>query len=733
MPTEPDSSRQIEWRRRPDLQVMPLEFSGRLSWGIKDPISLAYFELQEEEFFVLQRLDGRSTVSMICQEFNQRFRPQLLSTAELAQFLGQLISQGLVIAANAGYGPALVARSVRQTARQRLSRWTNVLCLRFRGIDPDPLLTWLLPRFGWIFSPAALVFGLLLIFTSATLVLVQFAQLVDRLPDVRAILSTPNLVWIPLLLCLVKVLHELGHGLACKRYGGECRELGVMLLILTPTLYCNVSDMWMVRSKWKRIIVSAAGMWVEALIAAICTLLWWHSSPGLFHSLCLNLMFICGISTFLFNGNPLLRYDGYFVLADWLEIPNLQQQSIAAIRSQLSQWFCGISDPGDWAVTRQRRVLLLAYGVAASTYRLMLTALIIWSLYQWLQPMGLEVVFQCLAAPLVILMAIRPAVEGFRFLNSIQNRQQINWRQFRFRTISTVALLILALSIPIPSRIETVALVDQDSAQPVYASIGGTLISSRRIGEMVFAGQEVARLSDPKLAAELLRLQSEFELAQLKLLQLERRRIHEPEVAALIPSVRESMRDFQAQLKQLQITMERMVLRAPQDGVILPGPWHFSGANHAALRTWAGSPLEDQNQNCYIPAGTTVCLVGPEKSKAALLLASQDDINLIQIGQVVHTAWRESPGEVLSGKVIEIAALDLETLPRDAVLRLALPAQQGSDGSLIPVGIWYLVKVRLDSLEPNLLRGAAGRAKIFIQPRSLSSLILRWATQTFAG
>jgi len=105
------------------------------------------------------------------------------------------------------------------------------------------------------------------------------------------------------------------------------------------TLYCTVSDIWIVRDKWQRIAVSLAGMWIEAAIAATCTLLWWFSSPGLFHSLCLNLMFLCGVSTFVFNGNPLLRYDGYFALSDWLEIPNLQQQSAAIVRARLLGWF----------------------------------------------------------------------------------------------------------------------------------------------------------------------------------------------------------------------------------------------------------------------------------------------------------------------------------------------------------------------------------------------------------
>ena len=126
---------------------------------------------------------------------------------------------------------------------------------------------------------------------------------------------------------MTKVLHEFGHGLSCKHFGGECHEMGVMILVLTPCLYCNVSDSWMLPNKWHRAAIGAAGMYVEVVLASICTFIWWFTEPGLFNYLCLNVMFICSVSTVMFNANPLLRYDGYYILADILEIPNLRQKA----------------------------------------------------------------------------------------------------------------------------------------------------------------------------------------------------------------------------------------------------------------------------------------------------------------------------------------------------------------------------------------------------------------------
>lgn len=725
------SGQRIPWTRRADLQIVPLEFARRRSWGVKDPVTLTYYELRDEEHFVLQQLDGRSTWSTLCTEFHQRFRPRTLALAELHQFIGQLASQGLITTDSPGYGRLLVARNRVATARRRWSRLTSVLCVRFRGVDPDPLLGWLLRRMDWIFAPAMFAASLFLILAALMLVVVQFERILERLPDARALLSPPNLIWLPLLLALVKVVHEFGHGLACKRFGGECRELGAMLLVFTPTLYCNVSDMWMVSDKWKRIAVSAAGMWVEAVIAAACTLLWWFSTPGLFHSLCLNLMFICGVSTFLFNGNPLLRYDGYFVMSDWLEIPNLQQQSAGAIRGWLASWFCGVPDDLASHESSSRRCLLITYGIASTGYRVVLTFLILWSLYYWLQPFGLAIFVQLLAIPMVGLMILNPIATAVRFLRSAHNREHINWPRFRFRVLLTCIVAAFILTMPIPGRVTATALLDQGSAERVYAVLGGTLESARSIGETVEAGEEIARLADPKLQLELIRLEGELNQCRMRLQQLERRRIGEPAVASVIPTVREAIGDFESQLAQLRDTADRLVLRAPCAGIVLAPGWQSGSISPVALPYWRGTPLDERNQGCFIKPGTTLCLVGPSESRSAILLVSQDDINMVRVGQAVRVVWRELAGEVLTGQIVEVAALDLDLLPRDTVQRLNVPARPTSAGTLAPIGTWYLARVSLDPTQSPLLRGAVGEAKILTDSQSLGTQSLRWLHRTF--
>lgn len=719
----------VRWLRRADLICERRVSDGRPVLAIKDPVRLSYFELSEESSFVFEQLDGQVTIQALCERFHERFRPRCLSEEELHRFLGQLASQGLVVAESFGYGNLLLARETDLQTRRRWGKWTSLLAIRFRGINPDLILEKMLSWVGWLFSPWAVAAAALLVVSAITLVAVQFDHLRARLPETQALLTASNLLWLSLLLAIVKVLHELGHGLTCKRFGGECHELGVMLLVFTPTLYCNVSDIWMIRNKWQRIAVSAAGMGVEVLIAAAATLLWWFSQPGLFHTLCLNLMFLCGVNTLLFNGNPLLRYDGYFVLADWLGIPNLQQQAQTSVRSSVSRWFCGFSTEVD--PTSTRRVGLFAYGIASTFYRVLVTGLMLWGLYHWLEPHGLGAIAQLLAIPTLAVLVLTPLLSATRFLNAKENRDRIRWPRFLGRMILTIGLLAGALSIPLPMRVAARALIDDDDAQRVYVTMAGTLVEAVAPGQSVEAGQTVGRLEEPRLAAALTELEGQLALQKQRLASLELRRVSEPQLAAEIPSVREAVHDLEQQLAQRRADSERLILRAPRAGVVLPPPRSESPPDRGALSAWSGSPLDEQNRLSYLRGGTVFCLVGDDTSLSATVVISQDDISLVRVGQRVRLKWNEVAGEITTGQIEDLAALEGVALSREELIRLELPSVTNRSGQPIPVGTWYRARVRLDPSQVIPPRGAAGAVRIDVAPQSLVARLIRWARQTF--
>ena len=726
-----NETKRVPWRLRPDLQSASLEFEGRPRWGIKDPLNLAYFELADEAFFVLNQLDGIKTAENICRSFHERFRPRTLSVEELGGFVTQLVSQNLVVAEMSGCGRSLVAKQDSAQSRQRRMALFNVLAIRFRGFDPDQMLGVLLVWLRWVFNPMAVALGLLLIVSAATLVAVHFDELLARLPDAQALLSAQNLVGLSLLLAGIKVLHEFGHGLACKRFGGECHEMGLMLLIFTPTLYCNVSDIWMVKDKWKRIAVSVAGMWVEAVVAATCTILWWFSVPGLFHSLCLNVMFLCGVNTFIFNGNPLLRYDGYFVLSDWLEIPNLQQQSMATVRARLSQLFCGFNAERDADLSSRWTWSLLTYGIASAIYRVVLGFLILWALHRWLSPLGFAAIVQLVAVLTLVPMLLSPMVSIVAFFRSPTNREQISWPRFWSLALVTAFSLFALVCIPLPCRVTAGAIAEDDDAVRVYVTFAGTLIDSVQLGQTVAQGDVIAHLEDPRLKVVLAQLEGELNQQRTRLEQLERRRVSEPAVAQNIPTVRESVRDLEQQLIQRHQDAERLVVRSPRSGRVLSAVSQRASTRSDALPGWSGSPLEERNRGSYLLAGTTLCSIGEDDSRTALLLVSQEDVNLVRTEQRVRILWDEFSGQIQDGSVVEIAGFDRDTLSRDALIKLNLPVRVTSKSALRPVGKWYQVRVKLRESDIPLIHGAAGAGKILVDPQSLAHRALRWLKQTF--
>ena len=332
MPTLADSivassSRKMAIRVRPDLQSRRQRYQGRVYWVVKDPVGLQYFRFEEEEFAILQMLDGQSSLEDIAEQFEAEFPPQTIRVEELQNFIGMLHRSGLVLSDAAGQGVELKKRHEERRRKELIGSVSNILSIRFKGFDPERILNALYPWVRWFFMPIATCLSLLLVLSALMLVIVQFDVFQSKLPSFQSFFAAQNWLLIAAVLGVTKMIHEFGHGLSCKHFGGECHEMGIMFLVLTPCLYCNVSDSWMLPNRWHRAAIGAAGMYIEVVLASLATFLWWFSEPGLLNYTCLNIMFVSSVSTILFNANPLLRYDGYYILSDIMEVPNLRQKA----------------------------------------------------------------------------------------------------------------------------------------------------------------------------------------------------------------------------------------------------------------------------------------------------------------------------------------------------------------------------------------------------------------------
>ena len=321
--------RQLAARARKDLVITESWFQGEVSWIVKDPVALTYFRLREPEYAVLRMLDGRNSYDAIRQQLAWRFPNKKFDIRQLQHLVQSLQSSGLLLSDAKGQAASLKKRHQREQRQRMLGRLTSIVSIRFPGFDPEPVLARLYPRVAWCFSRLATVSFLAIACAALLLVAVNFDEFRSKLPEFQVFFGVRNLVYLASVLVLTKTVHEFGHGLMCKHFGGECHQMGFMLMVLTPAMYCDTSDSWILPNKWHRIAIGAAGMWVEVIMASLATFVWWYTQPSWLHYLALNVMFLCSVATIGFNINPLLRYDGYYMLSDLLEIPTCRSRPIS--------------------------------------------------------------------------------------------------------------------------------------------------------------------------------------------------------------------------------------------------------------------------------------------------------------------------------------------------------------------------------------------------------------------
>jgi putative peptide zinc metalloprotease protein len=731
-PATSSSARPLPFVMRRDLVIREMRMRGRVLWVAKDPVAMRYFQLRDEEYFVLRQLNGRTSSDEIQKRFERRFAPRQLEMPRLHAFLARLHREGMIISHSPGQAVELLERRKKLARQGWIETLSNVLALRFRGIDPSRFLNRLTPLCGWIFTWWFVTTSFVFMAAALALVVVHFDTLRQRLPDFQAFFSAHNLIWLAVAVASAKVLHELGHALTCRRFGGQCHEIGVMLLVFTPCLYCNVSDAWLMTNKWRRIAVGAAGMWVEMILAGAATFVWWWTGPGLLNGLCLDLMFVCSVSTVLFNGNPLLRYDGYYILSDLVEVPNLQEQSSRVVRRWLARWLLDVELPLDRLAPDHGQGWLALYAIASTAYRLVVVVAILWFVERVLKPYGLDVFARAIVVVAVGGMVVMPLVRSTRWILNRQRSEPLNWGRFLVRGGLAGIVVGVFVIIPLPHHLSAPAVIEPDGAARVYVTVPGTLVEAAAAGERVRAGQTIARLENLEVELELTHLEGQRDRQALHLANLRREQGADPSAAAQIPTAEQSLADVETRLAERRRDRQRLVLTAPQDGTVLPLHKRPRQVGPGELPGWSDTPLDARNRGAYLETGTVVCLVGDPQRLEATLVIDQADIDLVRVGQQVQIRLDELPGETLEGTISTIGELDLKVAPRELVIAGDLPTRTDESGVSRPLSASYQARAKLDPTAHLSLRsGAPGRARISADPQSLASRLVRYLQQTF--
>ncbi len=710
----------IPWRMRSDL-VVHRQDSG--AWVVKDPVTLSYLRLSDREMAVLRLLNGRRSAGQIMRMLTNAWPDGEFTVEDLSDFLGQLIASQLLVSTQIPGRADNPGKS-----HPSFQRWgaaiSSILRLRFRLLDPDPLLNACQPIIAVLFSPAAMVGTATVVMTALCLLTLRFDQFVANLPTPADFFGPGNLVLVFVVLVVVKMFHEAGHAITARYCGAECHEAGVMLLLLTPILYTNVTDAWMLNRK-SRLLISAAGIFVEVVLASIAAVAWFFAAPGLLKAILANVMLICTFGTILFNGNPLLRYDGYFLLSDAVGQPNLAQRSAHRVRQFLENLLFG----GSSQTTPSGDRFLLIYGLCSGLYRVLLAIAILSMLKHLFDEWNLGIfgvaVMLVGALPLVVFPL---ASFGTSLLTDLSMRDHRRFRLLRATVI--VAVLIAFSLLPLPQSIMAPAVVEPSGA-PVFATLTGEFVSSVRYGDLVERDAAVAVLRDSNIQRQRIEFEGAVKFHEARVRALELRRDDDtigslPESRALLESARTRFEDYDRELRRLTVV-------APVAGTLLPPRprSHFGEDN--ALPQWTGYPLDEQNHGALIAQGTLLGLLRESAECELLVQINAQDAALLQGSHVAEFQPSGYSGETWIGTVTRVAPLFDEDAPAELVVAgLTLPPSlRKTDPSARQ---WQAV-VKLfvpDSSRAPVLY-STGFVRVQVEPASIASRLWRYLRTTFGS
>ncbi|HEX8202562.1 MAG TPA: site-2 protease family protein, partial [Isosphaeraceae bacterium] len=552
-----------------------------------------------------------------------------------------------------------------------------------------------------------------------TLVISQWSTFHARLPDFQSFFTWRTIVYFWCSLAVVKVIHEFGHGLTAKHFGGEVHEMGMLFLVLTPALYCDVTDSWLLPSKWKRIWISAAGIYVECFLASIATFIWWNTEQGLLNSLMLATMFICSVNTVLFNANPLLRYDGYYVMADWLEIPNLRTKSSQFFAYLFQEKVLGLEVPVQSYMPKSRRFLFVTYAVTSYFYRWFVTFSILFFLSQFLKPRGLQSISYALALGSLVPLLVVPTYQMFKFMHQPGRMRKV--KKARAGAFFAVAGAILAgvLLIPTPLRVKGTLVLTAAKPALIYAEVPGRLTSLEvRDNQPVKKGQILAKLSNHELFRSRAAMQEQIDTNSVKAdafgasSNLTNR--------GLAEQYRANALDLEPALDKVSDQIGKLTLIAPRDGVAI-------GVPHS------------ETTGQWLKPGKPFCEVGDPGMLEAHLILDQSDVDLVRFGRDGRgpRAWVKIYGDsevTFRSRVAEVAKRNSDEIPPE-LSNLAegeIPTKPDKKtGQAKPLSAVYEVIIPVDNASGELQPGLRGFAKIDGGTYTVGWWLWRLITKTF--
>lgn len=538
---------------------------------IEDPIRSKFYQVGHREYELLSRFTGEKSVEALLNssEVSQDDAESGDSTeltqstdtrndwenSDIVQVARWASQNGLLTSESSGGSKPLRTRAAA-VARQKRAAMLNPISIKLTLFNPDRLLATAQPWFEWLFSRWFLTAWIVMAIVAGYTMATNWDQAMSASTGILS-----NYRWLPMLVAwfVLKVMHEFAHGIACRRYGGEVPEAGVLFLLFTPMAYVNVTSMWRMPRRWHRIVVAAAGMYVELFVSFIAVVVW-SQSDGFTQDIAWQVFLMASLTTLLFNANPLMRFDGYFVLSDVLGIVNLYPKGVGWVSKQICR-ICFGMPVGNLAIPKDERLWVIVYGVLAWCWKITVSVGLMIAAAVMLNGIGILI-----AGLAGWMWFVQPILR--EIYTVAQSRDKHAYSLSRIGTTGFVTASIFTAAFFVlqgPGTRSAPGIVRFRDATAVHCQTDGTVTSiAVQSGDQVSQGDLLAVLENDELAVEMTKVRSEIETARI------RARMHRQKAEI---SQYQTQQDLAAALEQqlsdLLRQHESLTIVAPVSGTVM--------------------------------------------------------------------------------------------------------------------------------------------------------------------
>jgi putative peptide zinc metalloprotease protein len=641
---------------RNDATISRHVYRGQPWYVVKNSLNGRNLRFNEAAYALIGQMEGHRTVQEIWDNASKMSVDALPTQDEVIRLLGRLHDADLILCDVLPSTVELFRQAQGQPRNSWKQRIANPFSVRFKLWDPDRFLEKWCFLAAPLFARGVFIVWLLTVLTALVAAVMHWPELSGSLAN--KFFSPSNLLLLWLIYPLVKILHEFGHAFAVKMWGGEVHEMGIMLLALTPIPYVDATACASFPEKHRRIAVAAMGMMVELLLASLALFVWLNVETGLISALAYNVMLIGGVSTVVFNGNPLLRYDGYYLLADLVEIPNLGQRSARYLGYLVQRYLLGIETADSPVTAPSEKGWFLIYGPLSFCYRIVVLVGLIWLVSSHFFFVGVLIALWGIVSLLIL-----PTVRSLsRFLNSpaAQNRRT---RVIAIGGGTALGLVLLLFVFPMSLWTTTQGVIWLPEQSAIRAGADFEVVEVLApVERMVAKDEPLLRGIDPFLEAVI-------EVYKAQLVELyasyNAQPIHERVKRKILT---EKIELVKGDLQQAEEKLEKLLVRSP-----IQGNFVLIDARNLPGR--------------FVKKGELLGYIVPEHRPTIRAVVSQDDIGLVRERvSGVEVKLAEQPDRSLK--------VEIERIVPAADLNLPSAALGTAGGGVIPV----------DSSDPDGLR-----------------------------